>query len=226
MTKAAVKHNIVLIGPPGSGKGTQAQLLKEFLNVPHLSTGAMLREVAATGSDQGKLIASLIDGGNFVPDEMITPIVVEKLQSTECQNGFILDGFPRHLQQAELLDQLLKTKGGHIDIVIELQVPDAYVKKRILNRANCAQCGYVYQQNAKGTKACPQCGCEQFTKRADDTPQTIENRLKTYRKVTAPIIPYYEKQGILVPVDGTGTIDRVFKRVQQVLKIRKEKTRA
>lgn len=211
-------HNIILIGPPGSGKGTQAQLLVRWLHIPHLSTGDMLREAAASGSELGLQIKALIDGGNFVSDEVMTPFVVEKLSSPECKDGFILDGFPRNLPQAELLDKLLAKQNSKIDVVIELQVPDSYVKERILHRAKCAACGFVYQQNDEKTLACPSCGCMEFTQRADDNVDTIKKRLKTYRLVTAPVIPYYEEKGILVCVDGTGSIKDVATRIREVLK--------
>lgn len=218
MIQEGERHNIILIGPPGSGKGTQAQLLNRWLNIPHLSTGDMLREAAATGSELGLQIKALIDGGNFVSDEVMTPFVVEKLESPECKNGFILDGFPRNLPQAELLDKLLKDKGTKIDIVLKLQVPDAYVIERILHRAKCAKCGYVYQQNDEKNLACPSCGEKEFTQRADDTEETVKTRLKTYRLVTAPIVPYYEEKGLLECVDGTGSIKDVASRIRDVLK--------
>ena len=211
-------RNIILIGPPGSGKGTQAQLLMRWLHIPHLSTGDMLREAAASGSELGLQIKELIDGGNFVSDEVMTPFVVEKLNSPECKDGFILDGFPRNLPQAELLDKLLAEKNSKIDVVIKLQVPDSYVTERILHRAKCADCGFVYQQNDEKTLVCPSCGCTEFTQRADDNVNTIKARLKTYRLVTAPVVPYYEEKGILECVDGTGSIKEVATRIRDVLR--------
>ncbi|MGN1091820.1 MAG: adenylate kinase [Alphaproteobacteria bacterium] len=211
-------HNIILVGPPGSGKGTQAQLLTRWLHIPHLSTGDMLRQAAATGSELGLHIKALIDGGNFVSDEVMTPFVVEKLNSEECKGGFILDGFPRNLPQAELLDKLLEEKKQKIDVVIKLQVPDSYVINRILHRAKCAKCGFVYQQNDEKNAVCPSCGEKEFTQRADDNEQTIKARLKTYRLVTSPVIPYYEEKGILVCIDGTGSIKDVASRIREALK--------
>ncbi len=214
----AAVHNIILIGPPGSGKGTQAEVLERWLHIPHLSTGDMLREAAASGSELGLKIKALIDGGNFVSDEVMTPFVVEKLNSPECKNGFILDGFPRNLAQAQLLDILLAERNMKIDAVIKLQVPDSYVTTRILHRAKCAKCGCVYQQNDERTMNCPACGHLEFTQRADDNLETIKERLKTYRLVTAPIVPYYEDKGLLLCIDGIGSVKEVAERIRTALK--------
>lgn len=215
MTRA---HNIVLIGPPGSGKGTQAEILERWLHIPHLSTGDMLREAAATGSELGLKIKALIDGGNFVPDDVMTPFVVEKLNSPECKDGFILDGFPRNVAQARLLDELLATRNMKIDVAIKLQVPDSYVTNRILHRAKCAACGHVYQQNDARSEHCPACGSVDFTQRADDNLETVKSRLKTYRLVTAPVVPYYEERGLLVCIDGIGSIKEVAERIRAELR--------
>ena len=215
MTRA---HNIVLIGPPGSGKGTQAEILERWLHIPHLSTGDMLREAAATGSELGLKIKALIDGGNFVPDDVMTPFVVEKLNSPECKDGFILDGFPRNVAQARLLDELLAKRNMKIDVAIKLQVPDSYVTNRILHRAKCAACGHVYQQNDARSEHCPACGCTDFTQRADDNLETVKSRLKTYRLVTAPVVPYYEERGLLVCIDGIGSIKEVAERIRAELR--------
>ncbi len=215
MTRA---HNIVLIGPPGSGKGTQAEILERWLHIPHLSTGDMLREAAATGSELGLKIKALIDGGNFVPDDVMTPFVVEKLNSSECKDGFILDGFPRNVAQARLLDELLAKRNMKIDVAIKLQVPDSYVTTRILHRAKCAACGHVYQQNDARSEHCPACGSADFTQRADDNLETVKSRLKTYRLVTAPVVPYYEERGLLVCIDGIGSIKEVAERIRAELR--------
>lgn len=203
-----VVRNIVLIGPPGAGKGTHAKILQKEFGIPHLSTGEMLREAAASGSPAGLEIKALIDGGNFVPDEVMVPFVVDKINSAECKNGFILDGFPRNLAQAELLDKMLAEHGLKVDIVIKIQVPDAYVIKRILKRAQCGDCKTMYQLENENS-VCPACGSKNVIRRADDNLEAIKHRLKIYRMVTAPITPYYEHKGILVCIDGTGTIEEV-----------------
>ena len=144
------------------------------------------------------------------------PFVVDKIDSPECKNGFILDGFPRNLPQAELLDKMLAERGLKVDVVIKLQVPDTYVTRRILKRAICGACGKMYQveENVVG---CPFCGSENIIRRADDNLEAIKHRLKIYRTVTAPITPYYEDKGLLVCVDGTGTIDDVAEHIRQAI---------
>ena len=205
----SMARNIVLIGPPGAGKGTHARILQKEFGIPHLSTGEMLRAAAASGSEAGLKIKALIDGGNFVPDEVMVPFVVDKINSSECKKGFILDGFPRNLEQAELLDKMLSEHGLKLDVVVKIQAPDAYVIKRILKRAECGDCKTMFQVEGKGNTVCPHCGSQNIIRRADDNLEAIKHRLKIYRKVTAPIAPYYEEQGILVCVDGTGTIEQV-----------------
>lgn len=205
----SMARNIVLIGPPGAGKGTHARILQKEFGIPHLSTGEMLREAAASGSEAGLKIKALIDGGNFVPDEVMVPFVVDKINSSECEKGFILDGFPRNLVQAELLDKMLSDRGLKVDVVIEIQVPDAYVIKRILKRAECGDCKAMFQVESKDDTVCPHCGSHNIIRRADDNLEAIKRRLKIYRTVTAPIIPYYENRGVLECVDGAGTIDQV-----------------
>ena len=206
-------RNIILMGPPGAGKGTHAQILEKELHIPHLSTGEMLRAAAASGSELGLKIKALIDGGNFVSDEVMTPFVVEKLDSPECKNGFILDGFPRNLPQAEMLDEMMASRGLAIDVVIKLQVPDAYLIDRILKRAKCGDCGAMFQTEDEKT-VCPVCGSSSVVRRADDNLQAIKHRLKIYRAVTAPIVPYYEDKGLLICIDGTGKIEDVAARIR------------
>ena len=206
--------NIILIGPPGSGKGTQGEFLSDFLGIPHVSTGDILRAEIATGSDLGKEIKSLIDKGNFVTEEIIRPIVESFLKSEICKKGFILDGFPRKISHAEFL----KDKNIHIDAAIQLQISDEnIVIKRLLNRASCVNCGCVYQQNTKGTAVCPSCGTQEFKRRADDCKEAIPKRLNLYETETAPVVKYYEPQGVLVRVYGSGCVWNVEKRIRKAL---------
>ena len=213
-------YNLILMGAPGSGKGTQAKILQEKLGIPQLSTGDMFRQEVASGSDLGKQIKSLIDKGSFVPDEMTISLIRGRLKSSECANGFILDGFPRTLPQAEALDKLLSDMGSQITKVIEINVPDEYVVERIVGRYTCAVCGTGYHDVFKKPAqegVCDKCHGKEFVRRSDDNRETVEARLEKYRAMTAPILPFYEKKGLLVSIDGTGAIDAVSERVKKVI---------
>ncbi len=216
-----IKHeNIVLMGPPGGGKGTQARLLHDRLHIPHLSTGEMLREEARSGSELGQKIKELIDKGNFVPDEMSISLISQKLDSEECSKGFILDGFPRTVPQAMALDKMMKDRDLKLDVVIEIQVPDEYVIERIVGRYMCATCGTMYHDKFKQPKVpgrCDVCGGTKFVRREDDNYETVVSRLRKYRAVTAPVLPYYEERGLLVCVDGTGSIETVCEKIKKVI---------
>lgn len=218
--------HIVLTGAPGCGKGTQARLLKERIAIPHLSTGEMLRAEAQTGSDLGRKIKSLIDDGNLVPDEMIVKMLEKRIDQDDCKNGFILDGFPRTLPQAEVLDELLQKKGIVLDAAIEIQVPDEIIMERILGRYACMKCGQGYHDRYLKPKVygvCDNCGGTEFYRRIDDNRTTVHNRLVNYRALTYPTIPYFEQQGKLLCVDGTGSIDAVAKKIDNLLAVVREK---
>ncbi|MBR4106122.1 MAG: adenylate kinase [Alphaproteobacteria bacterium] len=218
--------HIVLTGAPGCGKGTQARLLKERIAIPHLSTGEMLRAEAQTGSDLGCKIKSLIDDGNLVPDEMIVKMLEKRIDQDDCKNGFILDGFPRTLPQAEVLDELLQKKSIVLDAAIEIQVPDEIIMERILGRYACMKCGQGYHDRYLKPKVygvCDNCGGTEFYRRIDDNRTTVHNRLVNYRALTYPTIPYFEQQGKLLCVDGTGSIDAVAKKIDNLLAVVREK---
>ena len=222
MNKKGMGRHIVFTGVPGCGKGTQARLLKEKLQIPHLSTGEMLRAEAQTGSALGSQIKALIDKGNLVPDEMIIDMLSKRIENKDCENGFILDGFPRTLPQAKALDKMLKDKDIKLDAVIEIQVPDEIIMERILGRYACMKCGAGYHDKFQKPKiygVCDVCGGTDFYRRLDDNRTTVQNRLINYRALTYPTIPYFEKKGLLRCVDGTGTIEAVSKKIDSVLGI-------
>ena len=214
--------HIVLTGAPGCGKGTQARLLKERVAICHLSTGEMLRAEAQTGSQLGLEIKALIDGGNLVPDEMIIRMLEKRIEQEDCANGFILDGFPRTLPQAEVLAEMLDKKGITLDAVVEIQVPDEIIMERILGRYSCMKCGHGYHdkhQKPKVYGVCDECGGTEFYRRIDDNRTTVQNRLVNYRALTYPTIPYFEKLGLLRCVDGTGSITAVASKIDGLLAV-------
>ncbi len=214
--------HIVLTGAPGCGKGTQARLLKERVAICHLSTGEMLRAEAQTGSQLGLEIKALIDGGNLVPDEMIIRMLEKRIEQEDCANGFILDGFPRTLPQAEVLAEMLDKKGITLDAVVEIQVPDEIIMERILGRYSCMKCGHGYHdkhQKPKVYGVCDECGGTEFYRRIDDNRTTVQNRLVNYRALTYPTIPYFEKKGLLRCVDGTGSISAVASKIDGLLAV-------
>ncbi|MFO8016744.1 MAG: adenylate kinase [Candidatus Woesearchaeota archaeon] len=199
-------YRIVLIGPQGSGKGTQAELLKEKLGVPHISTGDMFRENIKEQTELGKKAKEIIDAGRLVPDELTTEMVRERLSRDDCGDGFILDGYPRNLSQAEALDGF-----AGISHAIEIHVPDEVSVKRLSSRRQCRNCGAIYGLNRQPEKegVCDKCGGELY-QRDDDKPEAIEERLAVYHRDTEPVIDLYMKKGILLRIDGDQTVDRIF----------------
>ncbi len=218
------KYNrIVLLGPPGSGKGTQGAILAERMGIKEISAGELLRAEVKTGSDLGKEIASCIDKGQLVSPELIVRLMTQAFLAPENEKGFISDGFPRSIEQAEMFEKIENQpefEGKKVDLALLIDVPDEYIKERILGRSQCANCGTFYHEKFKPTKVagvCDVCGGKEFAKRADDTEETVVSRLRVYREATAPLIPYYENKGLLVRVDGTGPIDTVSERIKEIV---------
>jgi adenylate kinase len=211
--------NIILLGPPGAGKGTQARHLVESRNMIQLSTGDMLREARSSGTEMGKIVADVMDRGDLVTDEIVIGLIREKLQGDQG-GGFIFDGFPRTLAQADALADLLAEQGETLDAVIEMQVDDEALVRRITARSTCANCGEVYNDHTKPIPAdgkCAKCGGTEFTRRADDNEDSLRQRLMEYYKKTSPLIGYYYARGQLARVDGLGAIDAVRAEIEAVL---------
>ena len=209
--------NLILLGAPGAGKGTQAELLVHKLSIPAISTGNMLREAIAEGTELGMKAKSYMDGGNLVPDELILGIVADRVAQPDCAGGFILDGVPRTLAQAEALE----AKGVKIDYVVDIEVPDSEIEGRMTGRRVCGRCGASYHIVAHPPKIdgiCDECGGE-LVIRKDDAPETVRNRLKVYHQETEPLKGYYEKKGVLVPVDNQPTIEATTKVIMEALGI-------
>lgn len=213
---------VVFTGAPGCGKGTQARILKEKTHICHLSTGEMLREYAAQDTPLGRDLKALLDKGEFATDDMIIEMVRNRIGKPDCEHGFILDGFPRTLPQAEVLESLLAEKGIKLTCVLEIQVPDEIIMERILGRYSCLKCGAGYHdkfQKPKVYGVCDVCGGTEFGRRKDDNRATVQNRLVNYRLLTYPTIPFFEKRGLLRTVDGTGTIEAVSNKIDEILGI-------
>ncbi|MBW7851292.1 MAG: adenylate kinase [Rhodospirillales bacterium] len=200
------------MGPPGGGKGTQAKILQDRYGIIQLSTGDMLRAAVASGSEVGRQAKAVMEAGKLVSDELIIDMISQRIDQPDCQNGFILDGFPRTVPQAEALDRMLAEKGLKLAFAIEIRVPDDYIVERITGRFSCAKCGAGYHdkfQKPKKDGVCDVCGGTEFIRRADDNAETVKKRLDAYHAQTAPIIPYYGGKSILRVVDGTQSIDQV-----------------
>ena len=209
--------NLILFGPPGCGKGTQAERLHERLGLAHLATGDMLRAAVAAGTEVGRRAQAIMAAGELVPDKLVVDIIAGRLDQADARDGFILDGFPRTLAQARALDELLAGKGRRIDRVVELEVDEDVLVERISGRFACATCGAGYHDRFKPTKVegvCDQCGGTDFVRRQDDTAETVRERLRAYRRQTAPLLPYYRERGLLTSVDGMAGIDQVTAQVE------------
>ncbi len=209
--------NLILLGPPGAGKGTQAKRLQEILGIPQLSTGDMLRALASQGSKLGIKAKGFMDAGQLVPDDVMIDMIAERIDEPDCGKGFILDGFPRTLAQAEALDEMLGRLKRKLDRVIEMTVDDEALVERITGRFACARCGAGYHdvfQRPREDGVCDACGHTEFVRRADDTAETVRARLEAYHAQTAPLLPYYRKRGVLSSVDGMAGIDAVARQIE------------
>lgn len=212
--------NLVLLGPPGGGKGTQAKRLQEKYGLIQLSTGDMLRAAVASGSEVGRKAKAVMDAGQLVSDDIVIAIIDERLDAPDTTNGVIFDGFPRTVAQAEALDRMMAKKGRKLHFAIEIRVPDAPIVERITGRFTCAKCGAGYHdkfQRPQVDGVCDACGAREFTRRADDNAETVNKRLAAYHAQTAPLLPYYEGKGVYTLVDGTQDIADVTRALEVIL---------
>ncbi|WP_050931346.1 adenylate kinase [Aestuariivita boseongensis] len=212
--------NIILLGPPGAGKGTQARRLVDERNMVQLSTGDMLRAARTSGTEMGKIVADVMDRGDLVTDEIVIGLIREQLTTGGAEGGYIFDGFPRTLAQADALGNLLSELNETLDAVIEMSVDDDVLVARITARSTCASCGEVYNDITKPVPAdgkCSNCGGTEFTRRADDNEDSLRTRLMAYYKQTSPLIGYYYAKGDLTSVNGLGEIDEVAAEIKAVL---------
>lgn len=210
---------IIMLGAPGAGKGTQAKMIAEKYSIPHISTGDIFRANIKNGTELGKKAKFYMDKGQLVPDELTLDLIMDRFKEDDCKNGYVLDGFPRTIPQAEALDAALKANGEKVDFAIDVDVPDENIVKRMGGRRACVNCGATYHIVYSPTKVegkCDKCG-EELIVRDDDKPETVLSRLEVYHNQTQPLIDYYNEQGILKTVDGTVDMKDVFKAIVDIL---------
>ena len=212
--------NLILLGPPGAGKGTQAKRIEERHGMVQLATGDMLRAERSSGSALGRQVQAIMDAGQLVSDDIMIALIAQRIDRLGEAKGFILDGFPRTVPQAEALDAMLNRKGLKLDLVIEMTVDEGALVDRITGRFTCAKCGASYHDRYHRPQRdgiCDVCGSKDFIRRGDDRPETVKARLAAYHDQTAPILPYYRAKGVLRPVDGMAPIDEVTEQIERLL---------
>jgi adenylate kinase len=212
--------NLILLGPPGAGKGTQAKRLEQSRGLVQLATGDMLRAAVAQGTEHGRKAKAVMERGDLVSDDIVVAIIADRLDQPDVEQGFVLDGFPRNVAQAEALDRMLKSKGKTLDAAVEMKVDTEALVDRISGRFACARCGTGYHERFhQPAKAgvCDVCGGTEFVRRADDNEATVRSRLEVYDRQTAPLAAYYDGQGKLLSVDGMASMDEVTRELEGVL---------
>lgn len=215
----AAGTRVVLLGPPGAGKGTQAKLLEDKFAVPQISTGDILRKAVAEQGVLGKQASEYVRRGELVPDQLIIDLVAERLKEKDCEKGFVLDGFPRTIAQAQSLEEILKKMGLALNCVLSVQVPHELIVERLSGRRTCKGCSALYHvvfDPPKAAGTCNRCGGELF-QRDDDSVETISNRLRVYDNQTAPLVSYYRERGLLKSIDGVGKVEDIGKRMIEAL---------